>query len=191
MKLSRLGALALIVSIADAQPRTEQNLKAIPEAQHPHARPQTISADLVRQPLSSRAKQILVKAQHAGDAGDHLRAIEFLETAHAKYPESDAWTQSMLGVEYLKTRQFASALSALEQAVLLLPRDPVDRYNLGFALAETGQYERAEMEIRCALVLNHGEAKTRQLLDIVLFAETHTLPTRLQPVIASSDPCCH
>jgi tetratricopeptide (TPR) repeat protein len=67
----------------------------------------------------------LGKAQHAADAGDHLRAIEFLESAHAKYPESDAWTQSMLGVEYLKMGQFASALSALEQAVLFLPRDPV------------------------------------------------------------------
>jgi Flp pilus assembly protein TadD len=121
----------------------------------------------------------LEKAQHAAEAGDHLRAIEFLETAHAKYPESDAWTRSMLGVEYLKTRQFASALTSLEQAVLLLPRDPVDRSNLGFALAATGQYERAKVELRCALVLDHGELRTRQLLDIVLAAETAKSPTQI------------
>lgn len=172
MKLPRVGALPLIISLAVAQPRMEPNVRAIPEAHRSYAGARIISADLLRQPLSRKAKQILERAQHAAAAGDHLRAIELLETVHAKYPESDAWTQSMLGVEYLKTRQFESALSSLEQAVLLLPRDAMDRSNLGFALAAIGQYQRAEVELRCALVLDHGELKTRQLLDIVLAAET-------------------
>src|SRR5579864_3132735 len=97
----------------------------------------TISFDLLRQPLSRKAKQILEKAQHAAGAGDHVRAIELLETAHAKYPQLDAWTQSMLGVEYLRTHQFSSGVLSLEQAVQLLPQDAVDRSNLGFALAAT------------------------------------------------------
>jgi tetratricopeptide (TPR) repeat protein len=118
---------------------------------------------------------MLQKAQHAADAGDHARAIGLLETALAKYPESAAWTQSMLGVEYLKTDQFAAAVTALEQAVLLLPRDTADRSNLGLALASTGQYDRAERELRRALELG-SNLKTRQLLDVVLNA---TAPSRL------------
>jgi len=132
----------------------------------------TISADLLRQPLPPKAKQILQNAQHAADAGDHARAIGFLETALAKYPESAAWTQSMLGVEYLKTDQFAAAATALEQAVRLLPRDPVDRSNFGLALAQTGQYDRAEGELRQALALDSSDLKTRQLLEMVLKRES-------------------
>ena len=60
-----------------------------------------ISAELLRQSLSDKARATLVKAQHAIVAGDHKRAIEILEPARVKFPESAAWTESMLGVEYL------------------------------------------------------------------------------------------
>jgi len=149
----------------------------------------TISADLLRQPLSSKAKQILQKAQRAADSGDHARAIELLETALAKYPESAAWSRSMLGVEYLKAGQFAAAVTELEKAVLLLPRDAVDRSNFGLALAHTGQYDRAEQELRRALALDGSDLKTRQLLDIVLERQApQPAPAPSQPSIASSRP---
>jgi Flp pilus assembly protein TadD len=135
---------------------------------------QTISADLLRQRLPAKAKQILQKAQRAADAGDHGRAIELLDMALAKYPESAAWTQSMLGVEYLKTRQFDAAVTALEQAVVLLPREAVDRSNLGFALASTGQYDRAERELRRAVALDTGNRTTKQLLEVVRSARPAT-----------------
>ena len=131
---------------------------------------QTISADLLRQPLSRKAKEILQKAQHAADAGDHARAIALLESASAKYPESDGWTQSMLGVEYLKTRRFEAAVASLEQAIALLPRDAADHSNLGFALVSMGQYDRAEQELRRAVALDKGNRTTKQLLDEVLAA---------------------
>ena len=82
--------------------------------------------DLLRQHIPAKAKEILQKAQHAADAGDHAGAIGLLESACAKYPEADAWTESMLGVEFLKTRQFDQAVEALEQAILLLPRDVIE-----------------------------------------------------------------
>jgi tetratricopeptide (TPR) repeat protein len=131
---------------------------------------QTISADLLRQPLSRKAKEILQKAQHASDAGDHAHAIELLESASAKYPESDAWTKSMLGVEYLKTRQFEAAAATLERAIEVLPRDAADHSNLGFALASMGQYDRAEQELRRAVALDKSNPTTKQLLDVVLAA---------------------
>jgi tetratricopeptide (TPR) repeat protein len=193
MKLSSAaaGAVALTLSIAVGQPRTEPNLKAAPEGQRlaDTTAAQTVSVVLLRQPLSRKARQILEKAQHAADSGDHVSAIGFLESAHTKYPESDGWTQSMLGVEYLKTRQFAAALRSLGQAVLLLPDNAVDRSNLGFVLAATGQYDRAEGELRCALYLDHGQLKTRQLLDLVIAAEAPKPPAQSHSTTAPDVLC--
>jgi len=129
---------------------------------------QTISVDLLRQELPPKAKEILLKAQRASEAGDHAAAIEILETAHEKFPQSDAWTESLLGLEYLKTRQFEAAVSALECAVALLPRDAVDRANLGFALAKLGRTAEAAQQLRQAVELDTTNEKTRQLLTVVL-----------------------
>lgn len=184
---SAVAALTLTLAVAQGQPAQPAiDLPDSPLPGEPSA-PRTISVDLLRQPLSHKAKQILQKAQRAADAGDHARAIGFLETALAKYPESNAWTQSMLGVEYLKTNQFTAAVTALEQAVLLLPRDAVDRSNLGFALASIGQYDRAERELRRAVALDGASLQTRQLLDVVL-ARGLKPPAQPQLSTASSPP---
>jgi len=183
MKLSHVVVLAFNLSFAAsrAQPVLKVTGSSDSQALTAKTAAQTISVDLLGQPLSRKARQLLEKAQHAANAGDHARAIGFLETVHAKYPESDAWTQSMLGVEYLKTGQFTSALHSLEQAVLLLPRDAVDRSNLGFALAATGQYDRAEVELRRAIALDHDNLKTRELLNVVLAANALKPSTASQP----------
>jgi len=70
------AAVALTVSFAVGQPQIEPNLRAV---RHPadETAPQTISVELLRQPLSRKAKQIFEKAQRAADAGDHVRAIGF------------------------------------------------------------------------------------------------------------------
>jgi tetratricopeptide (TPR) repeat protein len=162
MKL--IQAVALALTLLPAIVVEGQSVRSPAETQVA----QTISADLLRQPLSRKAKEILQKAQRAADAGDRARAIALLETASAKYPESNAWTQSMLGVEYLKTRQFDAAVTSLEQAIVLLPRDSADHSNLGFALASIGQYDRAEQQLRRALALDNSNVTTRHLLDAVL-----------------------
>ena len=108
------------------------------------------------------------KAQRTAQAGNHLLAIDQLNKALAKHPESAAWIQPLLGVEYLKTDQHAAAIQALEQAVLLLPRDPINRSNLGLSLACTGQYDRAEQELHQALKLDAKNDTTRRLLEVVV-----------------------
>jgi Flp pilus assembly protein TadD len=127
----------------------------------------TISADLLRHPLPAQAREMIDKAQRTAQAGDHLAAIEQLTKALAKHPESAAWIQPVLGVEYLKTDQQQAAIQALEQAVLLLPRDPINRSNLGLSLAFAGQYERAEQELHEALQLDSKNDTTRHLLQLV------------------------
>jgi Flp pilus assembly protein TadD len=139
---------------------------------------ETISADLLRVHLPTKAKEILLKAKRAADAGDHAGAIELLESACVKYPEADAWTKSTLGVEYLRTRQFEGAVVVLQQAILLLPRDSVDRSNLGVALANTGRYDQAEQELNRAVELDSTNVTARKLLVIVheRSAETTSSP---------------
>jgi len=188
MKPFHAVAFAITLSFSVAQGQPVARVVDLPVSQAPAetTMARTISADLLRQPLSRKAKQILQKAQHAADAGDHARAIGFLETALTKYPESAAWTQSMLGVEYLKTRRFTAAVTALEQAVLLLPRDAVDRSNLGFALASDGQYERAGRELRLAIALDNSDLTTKELLDVVLAASVSQPPAQSQLSTAAS-----
>ncbi|HSR06919.1 MAG TPA: hypothetical protein VLM42_07205 [Bryobacteraceae bacterium] len=50
------------------------------------ARAGTISADLLRHPLSAQARDMIDKAQRTAQAGDHLAAIEQLTKALAKHP---------------------------------------------------------------------------------------------------------
>lgn len=107
------------------------------------------------------------KAQRTAIAGEHLAAIEQLTRALAKHPESAAWIQPVLGVEYLKTDQHQAAIQALEQAVLLLPRDPINHSNLGLSLAFAGQFDRAEEELHQALQLDGKNDTTRRLLAAV------------------------
>jgi Flp pilus assembly protein TadD len=127
----------------------------------------TISAELLRHPLQAQARGMIAKALRSAQAGNHAAAIKQLTEALAKHPESAAWIQPVLGVEYLKTDQHEAAIQALEQAVLLLPRDPINRSNLGLSLACTGQYDRAEQELRQALQLDAKNDTTRRLLEVV------------------------
>jgi tetratricopeptide (TPR) repeat protein len=124
-----------------------------------------VSADLLRQPLPAKARQMLLKAQGASDAGDHTEALRLYTTALAKYPASAAWTQSLLGVEYLKTDRFEAAVASFDEAVMLLPHDAVNRSNLGLSLVLAGQYARAARELKQALELDPGNVQAKQLLD--------------------------
>ena len=127
----------------------------------------TVSADQLRHPLPGQARQMLQKALHSAESGDHNAAIQQLTETVAKYPESAVWVHPLLGVELLKTDQFAAAVKSFEQAVALLPRDPVNRSNLGLSLAAIGKYDRAMQELRRALELDSNNATIRQLLDVV------------------------
>ena len=154
----RLGQRAGTPLIVDAPELPAANASSL----------ETVSADLLRHPLPVKARQMLQKAQRAADAGDHANALQLLEGMLAKYPDASAWTQSLLGVEYMKTDQFTSAVTSFEQAVLLLPHSAVDRSNLGVSLAAVGQYDRAERELRRALELDCNNVKAKQLLAVLI-----------------------
>ena len=127
--------------------------------------PRTISAELLRYPLSEKEMRMLRKALNSADTGDHLGAIKQLQTTLNKSPATSAYVYSLLGVEYLKTGQFSEAVNALEQAVTLLPHDASNHANLGLALACKGQYDRAAPELERALDLEPHNKVASQLLS--------------------------
>jgi Flp pilus assembly protein TadD len=130
-----------------------------------------ISAELLRYPLSSKARRMLQKALQIAEAGDHSGAVQQLQKTIDKCPDTGAYVYSLLGVEYLKTDQASEAVDALEQAVKLLPHDASNHANLGLALASNGQYSRAEPELRRALELDPHHAMASQLLNAMALSK--------------------
>jgi tetratricopeptide (TPR) repeat protein len=127
-----------------------------------------ISVELLRYPISEKARRMLQRALAAMDSGNHEAAIGQLTETLAKYPESAAYADSLLGIEYLKTDHFTAAVDSLEKAVSLLPHDAVNRYNLGLSLACAGDYERSEQEVRRALEIDPKNATMQAFLNALL-----------------------
>jgi Flp pilus assembly protein TadD len=130
----------------------------------PVAQAGTVSAELLRYPLSEKAVHMLQKAFQLSGAGDHGAAVKQLQRILDRCPKADAYVYSLLGVEYLKIGQISEAVDALERAVRLLPHDAANHANLGVALVCKGQYDRAELELRRALDLDGHNAVAGQLL---------------------------
>jgi predicted Zn-dependent protease len=142
----------------EASPRPEANVST------KHG---TVSADILRHPLSGKARKMLAKAYETMEAGNHQAAIGQLLGILAKYPESAVFVHSLLGVEYLRTEQYRAAADSLEQAVAMLPRDAVTHYNYGLSLACAGDTQRGEQEVRRALELDPNNAGSRQLFAVL------------------------
>jgi tetratricopeptide (TPR) repeat protein len=125
----------------------------------------TVSADMLRHPISSRTRHMLHRAVDWMRSGDHEKAIHQLEATLSKDPSSAAYVDSLLGYEYMVTDQVRAAISCFEQAVLLLPHDPANHHNFAVSLLVAGNYERAEEEARRAHDLAPDNPEINRLLD--------------------------
>jgi Flp pilus assembly protein TadD len=140
--------------------------------------PQTVSADLLRHPISQKTRGMLQRALDWMRSGKHQEAIHQLEETLAKDPASAAYVHSLLGFEYMKTDQFTAAVNCFEQAVSLVPHDAITQTNFGVSLAAIGDYKRAEEQARRAQDLAPGNPEIRRFLDAVAtynasIAQTH------------------
>jgi Flp pilus assembly protein TadD len=106
----------------------------------------TVSADMLRHPISSKTRRMLRRAVDWMRSGEHQKAIHQLEATMAKDPSSAAYVQSLLGYEYMVTDRAIAAIRCFEQAVELLPHDPANHHNFAISLVVEGDYERAEEE---------------------------------------------
>lgn len=138
-----------------------------PEAPPPPA--STVSVEQLQHPLTHKGAGLLNQAQNFAAMGRHDKAIAKLQEA-LKERSAIPYAHGMLGVEYLKTNQFAAAIAELEQTLASLPHNVAARSNLAYALALSGNYERGEQEARQALDLDHNNPKTRHVLNQILQA---------------------
>ena len=131
------------------------------------AGPATVSSDVLRHPLTSRARRRLEKALHLSGLGKHPAAIQELRETLVKEPSSAPYAQSLLGVEYAENQQFAEARTSFEEAVRLMPHESVNHSNLGFALAVAGDWNSAEQEARTAIQLDPANTSAKTLLELI------------------------
>jgi Flp pilus assembly protein TadD len=108
---------------------------------------------------------------HISQLGKHKEAIDILQEDLVKVPDAAPYIHSLLGEEYLETRQLPEAVTSFQEAVRVMPREAATHSNLGLSLALSGELELAEKELRKALELDHGNDKAKTILDAVLVAE--------------------
>jgi Flp pilus assembly protein TadD len=129
--------------------------------------PATVSADVLRHPLSSKARRRLEKALRLSELGKHPAAIQELRETLVKEPSSAPYAHNLLGVEFVESGQFDDARNSFEEAVRLMPHESVNHSNLGFSLAVAGDWNSAEQEARTAIQLDPANARAKTLLELV------------------------
>jgi Flp pilus assembly protein TadD len=146
----------------------QESMSSLPDSRaHVPSGPATVSADVLRHPLSSKARRRLVKALHLSELGEHPAAIKELRETLVKEPSSAPYAQSLLGVEYVESQQFAEARISFEEAVRLMPHESINHSNLGFSLAVAGDFNSAEQEARTAIQLDPANSRAQTLLDLI------------------------
>lgn len=145
-----------------------------------------VSVDLLRHPIGEKVGLLLRKAMDTMDAGNHDAAIKQLLVIVSKHPESAAYVDSLLGVEYFRTGQFRAAIDSLEQAVALLPRNALNHYNLAASLLRNHDLERSQLEAERAFQLDPDDASIRALVEDLKRVREHSL--RREPAMEQSLP---
>ena len=145
-----------------------------PEMKPAPAPAATVSVEQLQHPISRKGAKLLAQARNFAAMGRHDKAIQQLQLA-LQERSAIPYVHSMLGVEYLKTKQVSAAVAELEQAVALLPRNVPDHSNLGYALFLSGDLERAESETRQAIELDHNNPKTQYVLGQIVHARPQTV----------------
>jgi hypothetical protein len=84
-----------------------------------------VSVDVLRHPLTGKARRLLGTALRSVLKGDHAGAISALREGMAKIPAVVPYAHAMLGVEYLRAGQAAEAVPELTEAAVLFPHDAV------------------------------------------------------------------
>jgi len=149
----------------------EDSMSSMPDSwEHVPASPATVSADVLRHPLTSKVRRRLERALHLAELGKHPAAIQELRETLVKEPSSAPYAQNLLGVEYVENRQFEEARSSFEEAVRLMPHQSINHSNLGFSLAVTGDLNSAEEQARKAIQLDPANLKAKSLLELLLHA---------------------
>ena len=128
----------------------------------------TISTDVLRHPLSSKARRLFEKAMHFAELGNHHAAIDGLRDALVKCPSDAPYAHNLLGLEYIEAHQYSEAKESFAEAARLMPHESSNHSNLGLSLAIVGEWDSAETEERKALQLDKSNDKAKLILEALL-----------------------
>jgi tetratricopeptide (TPR) repeat protein len=126
-----------------------------------------VSVDVLRHPLTGKARRVLGTALRYVLKGDHARAISALREGMAKIPSVAPYAHAMLGVEYLRAGRATEAVPELTEAATSFPHDAVVHSNFAVSLCVVGQYDRAEHEARLALYLDPALRPPQELMRMI------------------------
>lgn len=147
--------------------RMERTLRSAPSREPERPSVGTTSVDELRHPLSGKGRRLIESGQRYAKAGDHDRAIVEFRKA-LREPPSAPYACALLGIEYLKTRDFPAAVASLTEAIQYMPRLSANHSNLGYAFFLMGKRDSAERELREAVKLDNVAPQPRYLLGLLL-----------------------
>jgi tetratricopeptide (TPR) repeat protein len=128
------------------------------------AGPPKISADILRFPLSSKAKNAILKADTLVRTGDHKGAMVLLQEALVKYSRAAPYIQNMLGIEYVAVGNFPAAKDAFANVIHAMPHISANYSNYALTLSALGENDQAEENLRTALALDDKNQIARRML---------------------------
>ncbi|MEQ1885943.1 MAG: hypothetical protein ABL967_12845 [Bryobacteraceae bacterium] len=144
-----------------------REVSVLPESQA-QVQAGTVSADVLRHPVSGKTRKRLRKTLETIEAGDHPSAILQLRALLVEQPDAAVFAHNLLGIEYLRTGQFRNAADSLERAARLLPRDGMTRHNWGLSLICAGEFARGQQEVQRALELEPKNPTVQALHSFLL-----------------------
>src|SRR6202011_904687 len=86
------------------------------------------------------------------------------------------------GLAYRGLKKSDAAVSALQHAVVLDPRDPAIRFDLGMLLASTGQTDAAVQQLKSAERINPADLETHNALASLLEKSGYKERARVETV---------
>jgi Flp pilus assembly protein TadD len=124
-----------------------------------------VSADFLKRPLSGKARKKMNVAIRALDNHQYESATILLKETLKRHPETEAHVHTALAFALIRMERFEEALPSLHRAVLLLPHDAFNRFNLAVALAGSGRFDAALAEARRAQEMAPHSLLARRLID--------------------------
>lgn len=164
----RIAVLVVSAAFLGSEAAAQSDADAYPPAVKSRNAPSVVSVDILRHPISGKVRRLVLRGMSRMNAGEYEDAISILESTLAKYPDSAAYVDNLLGVAYVKMDRYQEGVDVLEKAIALLPHDAMTHYNLGLALICSGDYERATQEVQRALELDPKNAKMQARLDALM-----------------------
>jgi Flp pilus assembly protein TadD len=145
----------------------DRGIGAFPAPFHQSQGPPKVSADVLRHPISEKARRVLRNVLALAEKGEHALAIATLKASMEKVRTLLPYSHGLLGVEYMRLGRTAEAVPEFVEDVRAFPHDATAHSNLALALCMNNELDHAEQEARVALYLDPELHPAREIMQII------------------------